>query len=452
MIGNWPQLIVVIALVLSPFIIYGAYLFLRRENGRMPEGKPKAASAPHLRTEPSLGSSVPVGASGVPQQPRRGNEPGIGGFGSGGNNLEAADEADDDADEADAAEDGAVELDVPPSQEAVISRHDERETRDEGQAEGAKADDEGEPLDSFGLPEGGGTPIVSGTDPAREKGGGGHFPEVSEELPEPFYYKVRMTVEKGMGAPDVHQLLRDLVSKTNVRMYQTMLCFDRDKGKWETPRPEKKYEEFVWAVPMCNRSSHLSPGDISGVVNVIQDMMRRVDGQAEFPSHNDLDERRELVDKFCDHVDHGVTVNLIALSSSGGVPQRSGDIIDLAISGDMEMIDNELRRVVNGETWYVLKDGNGNDLTRNSPDRKVASLMVTLDFPHVSTPVKAFDEMFKFTGMLSRVLGFSFVDSEKNPVDQEQIAEARDHLADLTDYMTESMVPPGSKVARALFS
>ncbi len=445
MIGNWTQLLTVVVLVLSPFLIYGTYLVMRGGSRPAPAARQKASASQRSRTEPTLGGAA---AEADAPDGHSGGEPALG----------QAAHADFDAREDGPAEAGD-EGERPGPEDGESASEG---TGEEGAVPGAAASPAAveaangaagpaEGLDSLGLPEGD-APAVPGAavaHPPEEDG----FPHVDDELPEPLYYMVRMTVKDGIDVPDVHQLSSDLVSKTRLRMYQTMLCYDRDKGRWESPRPEKRYSELVWAVPMCNRTTHLSPEDISGIVKVIQNTMRKVGGQAEFPPHNDLDDRRSAVDTFCEHVDHRVTAHLKAVSSSGGKPRRGGDIIDLALSsGNMELIDSELRRVVNGETWFVLKDGGNNDLSRHSPDRMVAGLVATLDFPHVSNPLKAFDEMFGFAGMLSRVLGFSLVDEDNNPIEEGQVAETREHLEHIADYMRESRVPPGSKTARALFS
>lgn len=444
MIGSWTQLLTVVALVLSPFLIYGTYLVMRGGSRPTPVARQKASVTQRSRTEPTLGGAAEAGAPDeIPGgEPALGQAPqpdfdaqGEGPADAGEQGGRPGPEDGDSVSEGPGEEGAAPEAAAPPAAGKT--------------ANGAAGPAEG--LDSLGLPEGD-APAVPGAaaaHPPEEDG----FPHVDDELPEPLYYMVRMAVKGGIDVPDVHQLSSDLVSKTRLRMYQTMLCYDRDKGRWESPRPEKRYSELVWAVPMCNRTTHLSPEDISGIVKVIQNTMRKVGGQAEFPPHNDLDERRSGVDAFCEHVDHRVTAHLKALSSSGGKPRRGGDIIDLALSsGGMELIDSELRRVVNGETWFVLKDGGNKDLSSHSPDRMVAGLAATLDFPHVSSPLKAFDEMFEFAGMLSRVLGFSLVDEDNNPIDEGQVAETREHLESIADYMRESRVPPGSKVARALFS
>ena len=474
MIGNWSDLIVFAALVLlalSPFIIYGTYLLRRRNDRHGSSARKKVLDKSHTRSEPTLGVGL-AGSSNENLGTAFDQEPAVGPiqeaqhnqddeqsdgldvyqWSAAGNNTGAArDNYEDSYSEeesrlAPGTGNETSQEDVEAGQEAP-GRTEEPEAGERQEDEHA-----GSQTDSLGLPSGKAPPVPDSATSAKVNEVGG-FPAIDENLLQPyFYYVVHLTVKSGMGAADIHQLSSELVTKTSVRMYQTLLCYDRDKGKWETPRPEKSYGELIWAVPMCNRSSKLTSQDISGIVKVVQNMMRRVGGMAEFPSHNDIDERRAAVDEFCEYVDHRVSANLIALSSSGGSLQRCGDIIDLALTGGMEMIEDELRKVVDGETWFTLKDGMSKDLSRISPDRRVASLVASLDFPHVSNPLKAFDEMFELTGMLSRVLALSFVDDEKKPIDQNNIDEVREHLENLIEYMLSHNVQPGSKIARALFS
>lgn len=143
---------------------------------------------------------------------------------------------------------------------------------------------------------------------------------------------VRVTVPKKIHTKVIWQLAQKLAKQAGLQMYQLMLGHDPEIGVWENPRPDKNYRHLVWAVPLCNRNTHISGSIIASVVTVFQDTMRKVGGIADFSSQNDIQKRLEKVDEFCNHVDHKVTVYLLASREDEGMPRRCGEIISLALT------------------------------------------------------------------------------------------------------------------------
>ena len=278
------------------------------------------------------------------------------------------------------------------------------------------------------------------------------FPDLDQsKLQYNFFYTVRMRFDESVSTTRILDLTQTL-ARAATNMFQTTFCYDQQNSIWETPRPGRSYQFLAWSIPLSNRTTHLNKNNVASIVSVIQKAMRSFKGQAEFPPHNDIERRLHLVEEFCDAVDHTVSVGLQAMAKSGGQPQSSGDIVALAENWGMEMIDNQLRKVANGETWFTLVGGSGKDFGSNSPDRKVASLIVSLDFPHVSSPIDAFDAMFEFCGRLARVLRYEIVDGEGKVIEQENISLLREHMLGVRSYMVDRDVTPGSKTARALFN
>lgn len=282
---------------------------------------------------------------------------------------------------------------------------------------------------------------------------GEEFPAIgSDQLNDFFYYVVRVTVPKKIHTKVIWQLAQKLAKQAGLQMYQLMLGHDPEIGVWENPRPDKNYRHLVWAVPLCNRNTHISGSIIASVVTVFQDTMRKVGGIADFSSQNDIQKRLEKVDEFCNHVDHKVTVYLLASREDEGMPRRCGEIISLALTEKIEEIDGSLLRMSNGEVWFRLYAGNGEEIVSKSPDRKVASLVLEMDFPHVSNTDDALREMFALAGKLARVLRFRLVDASQNTIDDAHIEEIQQEIMELREYMLHQGVRPGSKLARALFS
>ncbi len=276
------------------------------------------------------------------------------------------------------------------------------------------------------------------------------FPPVeSDRLQERFYYLARMRFEHGIEMMGAHQISEAMAKEAGLRLHQTTLCYSRENGRWELPRSERSYREMVWGVPLCNRRTKLSEELLPAIVKVLQSQMRKHRGVADFPAKADIENRLAAAEEFCEAVDKKLTATLIAVAADGGEPRKSGDIFDLALAEGLEEDgDGMLRRQVNGETWYTMSTGE----KLRSPDRKVARLEAVLDFPHVSEPIAAFDDMFELMGKLARVLKFQLVDNAGAPISADGIAATRGYLMDLESEMRAEGVQPGGRLARALFS
>lgn len=279
------------------------------------------------------------------------------------------------------------------------------------------------------------------------------FPQLDgSKLQELYYYLVRMQFKQDIDATAIHQLATSIEDEVRLRRHQTVLGYSLKNGQWETPRPGNSYRHLVWGVPVCNRASKLGGDALPQLVRAIQGLMRKYKGVAHYPAKADVEQRMEQVEEFCQMADKRVDALLVAVATEGGVAHKGGDVVDLALAEGLEEIDGELRRQVNGETWYTLTNGKPQELTSKSPDRRIARLVASIDFPHVSDPLAAFDEMFKLASKLARVLRFDLVDADGTPLDEEGIQGTREDVRDLIDYMRDHGVPPGSKLARALFS
>lgn len=279
------------------------------------------------------------------------------------------------------------------------------------------------------------------------------FPPLDgSKLQELYYYLVRMQFKQGIDATAIHQLATSIEDEVRLRRHQTVLGYSRKSGQWETPRPGNSYRELVWGVPVCNRASKLGGDALPQLVRAIQGLMRKYKGVAHYPAKADVEQRMDAVEQFCQIADKRVDALLVAVATEGGVAHKGGDVVDLALAEGLEEIDGELRRQVNGETWYTLTNGKPQELTSKSPDRRIARLVASIDFPHVSDPLAAYDEMFKLASKLARVLRFDLVDAHGVPLDEDGIQGTREDMRELIDYMREQGVPPGSKLARALFS
>ncbi len=279
------------------------------------------------------------------------------------------------------------------------------------------------------------------------------FPDINnDKLNEFFYYAVRVTVEKLIHTQAAQQLMHKLAQQAGLQMYQLMLGYDTATERWVNLRPDASYRHLIWAIPLCNRKKRIDGAALAAIVTIFQDAMRTIGGVAEFVSHADIQERLEQVDEFCNFVDHKVSLHLLADRKDQGIPRRCGDIISLALSEKMEEIDGKLLRMASGEIWFRLYAGNGEEIVAKSPDRKLASLILEMDFPHVSNTDSALQEMFTLAGKLARVLGFRLVDTQHQAIDEARISELQEGIRELRAYMQDWGVRPGSKLARALFS
>ena len=437
---NIDQILLVGLAALAPFIIFGIYYYLRKDRTKPqthskvistktegPEVNKRQELSRLSRDEPTFASSSnenPIQELPTPKQKpliiRRDPE---------------------------VATDNVVEETVDEIKEDT---KEVVETKENEEVELDKTDPE---VDQLDLPTETKDPVQATEVMHEELDANRPFPAMDKEkVNEFFYYVVRMQFKLALKTTDIRSITNEIISSANLRMYETIFCFNQSSERWETPRPDNTYHELYWAVPLCNRNSKLTTPEMAKIVKTVETAMRKYNGIADFPTHMDVEERQKKVEEFCNNVDKCIHANLIANSNEGGVTRKSGDIYDLAIHHGLEEINGDLIKQVNGETWYKLTAGSNQQLSKISPDRKVASVIATLDVPHVTNPLDAYDEMFDFALKLSRVINFQLVDTSNNVIDKDSIANTRKDLESLESYMRQSEVLPGSKLARALFS
>lgn len=478
MSDSWEKIAIVILFALSPFILYGVYRLMqpaaRPEPGagapddeKMPEAQPEPAAPPRAaakprrekarvtrsgldpaRSEPSFQGGEAVAPQAQLAQTEHSFEPPPS---PAGRAAAAATSAPPPP-----APNGPGDPSEPDAVAAPAPRPVEVREEDVPPAAGAQAQAMSSDGDA-GSTQDGEQPAAT----AAAKGGQGaadqatasdRFPELDDsKLQYNFFYTVRISLAQGVSTTAILDLKQTL-TKAAPKMFQTTFCYDEQHRLWETPRPDRSYRFLAWSIPLCNRSVHLNKDNIASIVSVIQKAMRGINGHAEFPPHNDIERRLHLVEEFCDVVDQTVSVVLRASTASGGQPRSTNDILDLAQSWGMEEVGSQLCKIDNGETWYTLGAGNGKAFGSSSPERKVASLVVALDFPHVSRPLEAFDEMFEYCNKLAKVLNFQIVDTRGKPIEQDHVAALRTHMLGVRNHMIEHEVIPGSKTARALFN
>ena len=278
------------------------------------------------------------------------------------------------------------------------------------------------------------------------------FPSIDTEiLNAHFYYVVRMAIPKGMTGITAIKMASTIVNKTGTKRYQVLFGYVAEDRNWEKPSPDSTYQYLIWAIPLSSRHSNINDKEKALIVRVVQDQMRRMEGVAEFPAHQDVNQRLEEVDKFCDDADLRLNFYLVS-KEGGGQPSKVSDVIELACHEKMEEVNHRIVRMVNGEFWYALDAGEGEPLGGKSPDRRLARLMLWMDVPHVSNTESAFDEMSLLSRKLARVLNFSLELENGEPVTDEMLEETRAFIVNICAYMREKGVRPGSKLARALFT
>ena len=114
-------------------------------------------------------------------------------------------------------------------------------------------------------------PPAAPAPPAVAADDGDEFPPLDgSKLQELYYYLVRMQFKQGIDATAIHQLATSIEDEVRLRRHQTVLGYSRKSGQWETPRPGNSYRELVWGVPVCNRASKLGGDALPQLVRAIQ--------------------------------------------------------------------------------------------------------------------------------------------------------------------------------------
>lgn len=205
-------------------------------------------------------------------------------------------------------------------------------------------------------------------------------------------------------------------------------------------------------VQLVDRRGPISPGMLSQLNNGIQAVSDGFMAIPNLPASGEALARAQALDEFCAGVDIQIAVNVLAQEHQ---PFSGTKLRGLAEAAGMELLGDGRFHAKDetGATLYMLSNLE-NELFAPEEMRRLVTrgVTLTLDVPRVGNGVFVFERMMAFARQMAQAMQGAVVDDNRQPFGEKAIALIRAQIGQFQGQMVEKGIPPGSPLARRLFS
>ena len=226
-------------------------------------------------------------------------------------------------------------------------------------------------------------------------------------------------------------------------------------GTWEKVVEDGKhtYHTFRIGLQLADRNGPISRARIED----FRDMLRDVTGllkQAELnvPGVEEAAAHAQRLDAFCPEVDQMIGLNILPAGDNllmGSDVARIAGRHGMALQSDgrFHLLD------ANGQTLFTLRNFDESPFLEHELEGlPVIGLSLEMDVPRVENPARRFEEIVMLARVLGEDLQADVVDDHRMPLGDPGIAMIRKQVAAIDAKMQAYPIPPGSALARRLFS
>lgn len=213
-----------------------------------------------------------------------------------------------------------------------------------------------------------------------------------------------------------------------------------------------EFVELAACLLLADRNGAASHAQLDTFVRVISELAPMLPAALSVPDVAAETDRAEALDRLCADLDVQVGLTVLKEEPTGipgtrlrGVAEAAG--FKLAPGGRFEWPQEET-----GAVLYTLQN------VRNEPftvDTLRASstngVVLVLDVPRVSDPLRAFDQMKMAAKRIAHTLDGELVDDNRRPLNDASLAAIRQQVQSAADALKACRIDPGSPRAHALF-
>ena len=274
------------------------------------------------------------------------------------------------------------------------------------------------------------------------------LPPIAEELlREDLHYVVRLFPADESSPPTEVRIFTPLAEKIGIRASQRIFGLDEKRG-WIRLRGTGAHKHWIWATPLVSRAGRLDEKKMNAIEAAFRKFGEANRLRTVFPDSAIVAEHAGLLDKFCSEADVLLCLYAVSLNRA---PQSAAKIASLAESeGFIRDDPGVFVRYRDNQKLFALKTRHGMPLGKGGDS--VSGISFELDLPHVSRPGEGFSEMAETADKMAKVLRFTLVDEENNPLTRDSITRIRTQADALRKKMDDYGVVAGGALARILFS
>ena len=213
-----------------------------------------------------------------------------------------------------------------------------------------------------------------------------------------------------------------------------------------SPRPS--WRELRVGLQLASRQGPLAEADLEAFNEAIAQFASSVNGVSQREAPSAAAARAQALDRFCAEADIEVAVNVIGRFGATFALSRVKVIA----------LDHGLSETASGALVRFGRDGSIEYSVRRLGDETKPAvtytngLTIALDVPQVADGPSVLTEMIKLAQDFAAGLGGQIVDDNRKPLTDQGFASIRRTLEKVIQAMEAEGVPPGSALARRLFS
>jgi hypothetical protein len=213
---------------------------------------------------------------------------------------------------------------------------------------------------------------------------------------------------------------------------------------------ERSWRELRVGLQLASRRGAVSEEEIERFNQAIADFAARTGAVSQREAPVAAAQRARDLDRFCADADIEIAVNVVGqYGATLAVPRVKA----LAL-------EHGLSETASGELVSFASDGSPEYVIRRFDDSvgkppgtpHHTGLTFALDLPHVADPASALSDMVSVAASMAEKLGGELVDDNRRPLTEAGLASIRRTLDEVVRGMEAHGVPPGSALARRLFS
>lgn len=278
-------------------------------------------------------------------------------------------------------------------------------------------------------------------------------PETLLEMFPAIEYSVDMHSDVGIPA----NYIADVLDQTNqigkpVRWYG----FNPEAQMWESisPQADVNYYQLRAALQLVDRNGAVSDFQLQQFCELLQEVANAWAAGISFPSQAAARARAVELDNFCADVDVMIGLNII---SQGSIPFAGFKLLKITEKLALVLGDDGTYRKLDfqGNTLFLLANSEGAPFVADKDKMKTLtthSLTLLFDVPKVQDGLKAFEQMAKVAAEIAQGLEGVLVDDNRRPLNEAAVQAILQQLRELYTKMEDADIPPGSPLAKRLFS
>jgi FtsZ-interacting cell division protein ZipA len=213
-----------------------------------------------------------------------------------------------------------------------------------------------------------------------------------------------------------------------------------------------EFVELAACLLLADRNGAASHAQLETFVRVMSELAPMLPAALSVPDVAAETDRAEALDRLCADVDVQIGLTILKPEPASiqgtrlrGVAEAAG--FRLAPGGRFEMPQEET-----GTVLYTLQNVRNEPFTVDTLRSSATNgVVLVLDVPRVSDPLRTFDQMKLAAKRIAHTLDGELVDDNKRPLDDVALAAIRQQVQGAADALKACHIDPGSPRAQALF-